>query len=114
MAKPPSCAAENPASAPESLPIGVRAPARITEPAIKGPPQGVERVRRFYGAPCPPPIAWRALVALLGLQDSRFDVAAGADAGGGEGPVHRGADGAGEQVVKGLALHRDEEPVPVR
>src|SRR3954451_21751022 len=56
MAMPPSCAAENPESAPESLPMGVRAPARITEPAIKGTPQGVERVRRFYGAPVAPPI----------------------------------------------------------
>src|SRR3954447_26001398 len=64
MAMPPSCAAENPASAPDSLPMGVRAPARITEPAIKGPPQGIERVRRFYGAPVAPPIGAASRVAL--------------------------------------------------
>src|SRR4029453_7392851 len=38
MAKPPRSVAENPARAPESLPMGVRAPARITEPAIVGFP----------------------------------------------------------------------------
>ena len=37
MAMPPSCAALNPARAPDSFPIGVRAPARITEPAMTYP-----------------------------------------------------------------------------
>src|SRR4051812_38806332 len=76
MAMPPSCAAEKPASAPESLPMGVRAPARITEPAIKGPPQGVERVRRFYGAPVAPPIG----VVLLGSRSLAPKLAALASA----------------------------------
>ena len=34
MAKPPRSAALKPASAPDSLPIGVRAPATMTEPAM--------------------------------------------------------------------------------
>src|ERR1700722_20642102 len=38
MAKPPSSIPENPENAPESLPIGVRAPAKRTEPGIGGPP----------------------------------------------------------------------------
>src|SRR5215510_5122040 len=40
MAKPPRSVALKPASEPESLPIGVRAPARMTEPAIYYFPQG--------------------------------------------------------------------------
>src|SRR5581483_3167489 len=43
IANPPSSAAEKPARAPDSLPIGVRAPARITEPAIRDLPQAMER-----------------------------------------------------------------------
>ena len=45
MALPPSSAPENPASEPENLPNGVRAPPRMTEPALETP-----RVR--FGALC--------------------------------------------------------------
>src|SRR6187399_2179333 len=38
IAKPPSSAALNDASAPLILPIGVRAPATMYEPAMRGPP----------------------------------------------------------------------------
>src|SRR4051812_12099758 len=46
MANPPSSAALNEASAPESLPIGVRAPARMTEPAMRWAPPKRPAVRQ--------------------------------------------------------------------
>ena len=39
MAMPPRSVAANPANAPESLPIGVRAPLRMTEPAMVSLPR---------------------------------------------------------------------------
>src|SRR6476620_2429217 len=41
MAMAPRSVASNPARLPESLPMGVRAPVRITEPAITRPPTQV-------------------------------------------------------------------------
>ena len=50
MAKPPRSMAEKPASAPDSLPIGVRAPATMTEPGI-GTSGRTNWVGTVYGVP---------------------------------------------------------------
>src|SRR4051812_42938461 len=93
MAKPPSSAAENPASAPDSLPIGVRAPAMITEPAIRSLPENAKRVGSSVGS--------SAAKALVGVAHDR--VAAGADDDGVHGAPHGGLHGARHHLVDGLA-----------
>ena len=50
MAKPPSSMALNPARAPESLPMGVRAPATMTDPGMARPPS-LAPVRLPVGTP---------------------------------------------------------------
>src|SRR5687767_5693488 len=50
IASPPRSAAEKPASEPESFPIGVRAPPRMTDPAmVRSPPRVETVVRAVYG-----------------------------------------------------------------
>src|SRR5215472_16725727 len=49
MAKPPRSMALKPASAPESLPIGVRAPATMTEPGMENLRNGLGSSRRSAG-----------------------------------------------------------------
>ena len=85
MAKPPRSVAAKPPSAPESLPIGVRAPATITEPAIVAIPHGsgrLERTRHYrLGVNPPKSRPRRAVVAspggVPGLPPSTFPRHAG-------------------------------------
>src|SRR5690348_182958 len=81
MAMPPSSAAEKPARAPDSLPIGVRAPATITDP-------GMGRLLGKSGVG--PPI----LTVPVALQSY------GADRGGPRG-YSRQRPGRGDPVVRG-------------
>ena len=71
MAKPPRSAASNEAKAPDSLPIGVRAPARITEPAMCLPPRVTMWWPKVTGGSPRPPKARRAPQAGLSRRRRR-------------------------------------------